>query len=748
MNEIFEFLAKMVVNHLVIGCLIVFLIALILRPFSLNAATRHNIWLSLLVMLLIMPLLSLYPGQPSGMIQDQNASYSNYAFPSELIYPSVDSEIELSSASARAVGPSIVGSVTSNSESLSLPATSTIGKDISNSIVNSLNLSLLGISLALVLAAGIVLRTILFASSYFKLHELYKSSKPVDDDLLLRVKYLAKQVGVSTPPRVRHSPAINTPLTSGIRNPWIILPSKLLSHGSSSQLLEQVLLHELAHIKRRDPSIANLQALVSIFLFWHPALHFLNRQIRAERELACDDQVINYNSQGGSAYVKAYANNLVNIAESLQGKVSIAHSVACVHTSLGLMSRIQILLNKKIDHSTSPRRAPGMMASSLALTILIASLPFWPQLPTVYAKEENLAQQNITPAEQAPIHDQIVEETAVSSAVAEIATPSGPVVEIVVERVAETPADKTIELLTEAKATPPSIQETHSEDLNQAERERTAADTATLPPIIEQEAAFDSVDNNLLAQLDSQQLTTSTVFEEQIEEQAETRATDQNFFSLLANQYQIVETRKEAATAFEELPILGEETPRSVLYKIEHSELALYELFNQLNSSDAFDVACERRSVEESRLPQQICEPAFLDSYRQQNQQEVANWTTDNSPFGILRGVFLAPRELSDEELRARASSSMRQMQKELESLANTDPNIRSSLLVLDELQQSYVALVEEQIADSQSLNSDFLRDHIDTNDFSKPKNQVFPSAGRTHNLSTIRAAVAASRAQ
>jgi len=43
MNEIFEFLTKMIFNHLVIGCLIVFLIALILRPFPLSAASRHNI---------------------------------------------------------------------------------------------------------------------------------------------------------------------------------------------------------------------------------------------------------------------------------------------------------------------------------------------------------------------------------------------------------------------------------------------------------------------------------------------------------------------------------------------------------------------------------------------------------------------------------------------------------------------------------------------------------------------------------
>lgn len=58
MEELFKFIALIVMSHLFIGCSIVALIGGLLQFLSPNAATRHNIWLGLLVILLLMPLVT------------------------------------------------------------------------------------------------------------------------------------------------------------------------------------------------------------------------------------------------------------------------------------------------------------------------------------------------------------------------------------------------------------------------------------------------------------------------------------------------------------------------------------------------------------------------------------------------------------------------------------------------------------------------------------------------------------------
>ena len=62
--------------------------------------------------------------------------------------------------------------------------------------------------------------------------------------------------------------------------------------GLSREQLELVVAHELAHIQRLDPFVNVFQVVVESLLFYHPAVWWLNRRIRAEREHCCDDAAI------------------------------------------------------------------------------------------------------------------------------------------------------------------------------------------------------------------------------------------------------------------------------------------------------------------------------------------------------------------------------------------------------------------------------------------------------------------------
>src|SRR5205085_7690670 len=58
------------------------------------------------------------------------------------------------------------------------------------------------------------------------------------------------------------------------------------------QQLEAVLAHELAHVRRHDYLVNVVQTGVETLLFYHPAVWWVSRQIRAEREHVCDDMAV------------------------------------------------------------------------------------------------------------------------------------------------------------------------------------------------------------------------------------------------------------------------------------------------------------------------------------------------------------------------------------------------------------------------------------------------------------------------
>src|SRR5215472_2342318 len=71
----------------------------------------------------------------------------------------------------------------------------------------------------------------------------------------------------------------------------VLLPVGALG-GVPAEHLEALLLHELAHIRRHDYLINILQSVAESLLFYHPAVWWVSRHIRAERELCCDDLAV------------------------------------------------------------------------------------------------------------------------------------------------------------------------------------------------------------------------------------------------------------------------------------------------------------------------------------------------------------------------------------------------------------------------------------------------------------------------
>jgi hypothetical protein len=91
--------------------------------------------------------------------------------------------------------------------------------------------------------------------------------------------------------RLLESAAVQVPAVVGSLRPVILLPVSALS-GLTTEQVEMVLAHELAHVRRHDFLLNLLQTVVETLLFFHPAVWWMSRRVRVEREHCCDDLAV------------------------------------------------------------------------------------------------------------------------------------------------------------------------------------------------------------------------------------------------------------------------------------------------------------------------------------------------------------------------------------------------------------------------------------------------------------------------
>lgn len=103
-----------------------------------------------------------------------------------------------------------------------------------------------------------------------------------------RLDELARRMGLHYPVPLKLHMALSSPVTLGFWRPVVLLPAALLS-GMPVSMLEALLAHELAHVRRWDYLINLLQSLVESLLFFHPVVWWLSTRMRIEREQVADE---------------------------------------------------------------------------------------------------------------------------------------------------------------------------------------------------------------------------------------------------------------------------------------------------------------------------------------------------------------------------------------------------------------------------------------------------------------------------
>lgn len=212
-------------------------------------------------------------------------------------------------------------------------------------------------------AAGAMVVLARLAFGLAAARRLARGAEVVDDaewtELLERV---GRAMGVRRAVSLLRSAEASMPLTWGAFHPSILLPAEADAWPEPRRRV--VLLHELAHVARRD-CLAQTLAEVCCALWWfHPGAWWAARQMRVEREQACDDRVL-----AAGARASDYAGHLLDVARAYRAP-SLAAAIAMARPSQ-LEGRVRAVLEAERDRRAVTRRTGGICAAA----VLLAALP-------------------------------------------------------------------------------------------------------------------------------------------------------------------------------------------------------------------------------------------------------------------------------------------------------------------------------------------------------------------------------------
>ncbi|MFP5263480.1 MAG: M56 family metallopeptidase [Blastocatellia bacterium] len=206
--------------------------------------------------------------------------------------------------------------------------------------------------------AGVLLLSMRFLGGLIVAERLkHRQASPLLEQWQQKLSALAARLRVSRPVRLCESVLVEVPTVIGWMRPVILVPATALT-GLSAEQLEALLAHEMAHIRRHDYFINLLQTAVETLLFYHPAVWWVSRQIRQEREHCCDDLAV---AACGSVLVYARA-----LAE-LEQLRSVGPQLVVAANGGSLLHRIQRLVG-------SPARTPYRFESGLAGVIALGAI--------------------------------------------------------------------------------------------------------------------------------------------------------------------------------------------------------------------------------------------------------------------------------------------------------------------------------------------------------------------------------------
>jgi beta-lactamase regulating signal transducer with metallopeptidase domain len=188
--------------------------------------------------------------------------------------------------------------------------------------------------------AGALLMLARLGWSFLYIRRLRRASEPLDAPYQNRLRQWLSVSGGLRRVKLAGVEGVSTPMSLGPIDPIILMPTDFADRLTEAEF-DQVLLHELAHIRRGDNWTNLFQKLVEAVLFFHPAVWWTAKRLDLERESACDDWVVHMTGE-----VKPYAACLAKLAEVTVPVPQPALATGIFRGAKQITTRIERLLDR------------------------------------------------------------------------------------------------------------------------------------------------------------------------------------------------------------------------------------------------------------------------------------------------------------------------------------------------------------------------------------------------------------------
>lgn len=170
-----------------------------------------------------------------------------------------------------------------------------------------------------------------------------------------------ERMGVSVSVSIIKTSGIGIPAVFGVTRPWLLMPEKILA-SLDQKKLKYVILHELAHLKRKDILLNWFFYLLEIIYWFNPFVWLAFHRMRADRELACDETVLARLDRNGA---RMYGHTILDMAELISSGVGYAGIAGLAESRSQIADRISMI-------SRFGERSRKASVVSIIVTILLS----------------------------------------------------------------------------------------------------------------------------------------------------------------------------------------------------------------------------------------------------------------------------------------------------------------------------------------------------------------------------------------
>lgn len=231
----------------------------------------------------------------------------------------------------------------------------------------------IGTMLLLLWACGFAASLAPVMAGWIAMWRMRRAANPLES---AELRELARQLGLAHEPLLLEGEASSMPMTVGLFHPAVFLPQDAREWGVEQR--RAVLLHELAHVRRRDSATHLVARVVVSFYWWNPLAWAAWREFVKERERAADDLVL-----AAGPRPTEYAQHLLDIARAQRLAMGLGAAAVAMARRSQLEGRLFAILDSDVKRS-EPRLRATLCAGALALALVVPLAA----MRTVWAPEQ------------------------------------------------------------------------------------------------------------------------------------------------------------------------------------------------------------------------------------------------------------------------------------------------------------------------------------------------------------------------